>query len=155
MVLRKFTSADPTPLVETPLAFHVVAATRGLFYTAATFRTVGNCSVFLGPLDEFFVGGLVTGTTLVPKLPTQEADLDPTLARRGFLAAATGRDVVEAVGAGAPLEFGIQIHIDVFFELKVLRENRFRGKSLDIVAIEVAVTSGLHAGDLQDLSIGY
>jgi hypothetical protein len=122
-------TADPTPLMIASWTGHMIASSI-LFCSGFALRTILDIALVLfGPLlkPDIILG---PAAAIVVGITAGKADFKTALASDHAIGPFL--NIVGAIGSGAPPEVGVQVHVDVLFELKVLVIDVFGAKVPDI-----------------------
>ena len=110
-------TADPTPLMIAGRACHMIATTIFFCSGFALWTILDIALVFFGPLIKADII-LSPAAAIMVGITAGKADFKPALASN--YAIGPFLNVECAIWPGAPPEVGVQVHIDVLFELEVL-----------------------------------
>ena len=152
-VAVKGAPAQPAPVLFAATTGHVIAA-RDLLCADIAPGTVLDVAVVPDPLLKFSITDIGAPDTAMSSRAAPHADSSLALvAVRFSLEAASSLSNATAVGLRTPLEPGVEIDIDVLFELEVLLVDIFRAESMDVFSGVSLFAVRSHAGDLQHLSV--
>jgi hypothetical protein len=145
------TTADPTPLMIASRTGHMIAATI-LFCSGFAFWTILDIAlVIFCPLIKADII-LSPAAAIMIGITAGKADFKPALASNHAIGPFLNIEC--AIGLGAPPEVGVQVHIDVIFELEVLFIDGFRAKVPDVFPRVLHGAGIVRALDAPHLAIG-
>ena len=144
-------TADPTPLMLAGRTGHMIATTI-LFCSGFAFWAILDIAlVIFGPLIKADII-LCPAAAIMIGITAGKADIKSALASNHAIGPFLNIEC--AIRPGAPPKVGVQVHIDVLFELEILIIDGFRAKMPDIFPCVLHGARIVRALDAPDLAIG-